>query len=229
MVFNDDLLFLHVPKTAGMAISGALMASLKPPVIHAVQSGHAGDAGPGVTVMSGRRHQNLATADAWFEEAGLPHRVASFRHVLVMVRNPYAMELSRFHYLRKGHAWDRGPAQALALAGDYAAFVAGSRWWFDFRDYYTLDGAVPDNLRIVRQEAYAGTLALTCGDSLARPLKVPELNRSHDLDYREVMDAWLEQAIYRKYQWIFDKGFYPRERFAPAPGKADHTERQPRQ
>ena len=215
MVFNDDLLFLHVPKTAGMAISEALMRSLPAPVYYAVQDGHAGDSAPGVTVMTGRRHQNLATADAWFESAGLPHRVATFRHVLVMVRNPYAMELSRFHYLRKGHAWDRGKAQELALAGDYAAFVAGSRWWFDFRDYYTLDGDVPDKLRIVRQEDYAATLTLTCGDCLALPLDVPEVNRSHDSDYREVMDAELEQAIYLKYRWIFDKGFYPRERFAP--------------
>lgn len=214
MVFNNDLLFLHVPKTAGMAISEALMASLRPPVIYAVQSGHAGDAGPGVTVVTGRRHQNLATADAWFEESGMPHRVANFRHILVMVRNPYAMELSRYHYLRKGHAWDKGRAQELAMAGDYPAFVAGSRWWFDFRDYYTLDGTVPDNLRIVRQENHADTLALTCGDSLERPLQVPEVNRSHDGHYRDIMDAELEQAIYFKYRWIFDKGFYPRERYA---------------
>lgn len=213
MVFSDDLLFLHVPKTAGMAITEALMASLRPPVIYAVQAGHADDAPPGVTVVPGRRHQNLATADAWFEAEGMPHRVADFRHVLVMVRNPYAMELSRFHYLRKGHEWDRGRAQELAQAGDYAAFVDGSRWWFDFRDYYTLGGSVPGNLRIVRQEDYADTLALTCGDSFIRPLKVPELNRSHDSEYRDVMDAALEEAIYRKYRWIFDKGFYPRERF----------------
>ncbi|MEQ8517031.1 MAG: hypothetical protein RIC38_15650 [Chromatocurvus sp.] len=214
MVFNDELLFLHVPKTAGMAVSEALMASLKPPVIHAVQAGHAGETVAGVRVLAGRRHQNLATVDAWFEDAAMPHRVAGFHHILVMVRNPYAMELSRYHYLRKGHAWDQGRAQELALDGDYAAFVDGSRWWFDFRDYYTVDGAVPDNLRIVRQEDYAATLALTCGDSLAQPLQVREMNRSHSLDYREVMDAELEQAIYRKYQWIFDKGFYPRERYA---------------
>lgn len=214
MVFNDDLLFLHVPKTAGMAISAALMQCLRPPVYYAVQEGHAGDAAPGATVMVGRRHQNLATVDAWFEASGLSHRVASFRHILVMVRNPYAMEFSRFHYLRKGHAWDRGKAQELALEGDYAAFVAGSRWWFDFRDYYTLNGAVPDNLRIVRQEDYAATLSLTCGDAFARPLQVPRVNRSHTQDYRELMDAGLERAVYAKYQWLFDKGFYPRERYA---------------
>lgn len=213
MLFNDHLLFLHVPKTAGMAISRALMGALAPPVIYAVQEGHAGEPQAGVSVMRGRRHQKLATVDAWFEAAGLPHRVGTFRHVLVMVRNPYAMELSRYHYLRKGHAWDAGPAQTLAQEGDFAAFVHGSRWWFDFRDYYTVDGHTPDNLRIVRQEDYAATLTLTCGDCFVQPLDVPELNRSHDSDYRDVMTAELEEAIYRKYQWIFDKGFYARERF----------------
>ena len=62
-----------------------------------------------------------------------------------------------------------------------------------------------------------GWTTITCGDCFVQPLDVPELNRSHDSDYRDVMTAELEEAVYRKYQWIFDKGFYPRERF-DAPG-----------
>ena len=216
MVFNDELLFLHVPKTAGMAVSEALTRCLRAPVCYAVQAGHEGDlaARKGVRVMTGRRHQNLATADAWFEAKELPQRVATFRRVLVMVRNPYAMEVSRYHYLRKGHPWDHGRAQDLAVAGDFAAFVAESRWWFDFRDYYSVDGYVPDNLLIVRQEALGTGIVLGCEDCFAEPFHAEAVNNSREHDYRDYLTPALEPLVYRKYQWVFDKGFYARERFA---------------
>ncbi|MEQ8265293.1 hypothetical protein [Pseudohaliea sp.] len=216
MVFNDELLFLHVPKTAGMAVSEALTRSLRAPVYYAVQAGHEGDlAGrDGVRVVTGRRHQNLATVDAWFEEQGLPHRVERFRRVLVMVRNPYAMEVSRYHYLRKGHAWDSGRAQVLALAGDFPAFVAESRWWFDFRDYYTVDGFVPDNLLVVRQEALGPSIVLGCAGCFASPFQAEAVNTTQRHDYRDYLTADLEPLVYRKYQWVFDKGYYAREVFS---------------
>ena len=215
MVFNDELLFLHVPKTAGMAVSEALTRCLRPPVYYAVQAGHEGDlAGRrGVQVVTGRRHQNLATADTWFEAQALPQRVATFRRVLVMVRNPYAMEVSRYHYLRKGHPWDRGRAQELAVAGDFPAFVAESRWWFDFRDYYSVDGYVPDNLLIVRQEALGPGIALGCAECFVQPFHAEAVNTSREHDYHDYLTPALEPLVYRKYQWVFDKGFYARERF----------------
>jgi len=215
VIFNDDVLFLHVPKTAGMAVGDALTQSLRAPVYYAVQEGHEGDlAGrPGLRVVTGRRHQNLATVDQWFAEQGLPHRVAAFERVLVMVRNPYTMEVSRYHYLRKGHPWDQGPAQQLAVAGDFAGFVARSRWWFNFRDYYTVDGFMPDNLHIVRQEALASGLLFACGAYFERPLRLESINVSERHDYRDYFNAELESHVYRKYQWIFDKGFYARETF----------------
>lgn len=216
MLFNNDLLFLHVPKTAGMAVSAALARALAAPVYYAVQEGHGGDlAGrEGVQVLTGRRHQNLATVDDWFTHQGLPHRVSGFRHVLVMVRNPYAMEVSRYHYLRKGHAWDSGRAQELALAGDFPGFVAESSWWFDFRDYYTQGGVVPDNLRIVRQEALGTGIAFACGDAFVQPFATAAVNVSEHHDYHDYLTDALEPLVYRKYRWIFDKGFYSRECFA---------------
>lgn len=219
MIFTKDFLFLHVPKTAGMSVSNALLKTLSGKVYYAVQEGHAKSAF-GVKVLVGSRHQTLVGADAYFEKMGLEHRLETFRYIMTMVRNPYEMEVSRFHYLRKGHPWDKGPAQKLAVAGDFAGFVAGSSWWFDFKDYYTLDGRIPDNLYIVRYEGFEQTMQLTFGSCFKKPFKTKTVNRSHDTDYREYFSQELEEQVYRKYQWIFDKGFYPREVFSSKPGMA---------
>ncbi len=213
MVFNDDLLFIHVPKTAGMAVSDVLLRALPRPVYYAVQSGHEGDYAD-VLVREGRRHQCLADADEWFEAEGLPHRVDHFRHVLVMVRNPYALEVSRYHYLQKGHEWDAGLAQDLALAGDFGAFVRGSKWWFDLADYYSVGGRLPSNLRVLRQESFAIELQSYCRDVGADAFRLESVNASVSRGYAELVDEELEPLIYAKYRYLFDKGFYSRESFA---------------
>jgi hypothetical protein len=218
VVFTDDLLYIHVPTTAGMAVSDALLRALPTPVYYAVQKGHEGRYRR-ATVIEGRRHQRLADADAWFAEQGLPHRVASFRHVLAMVRNPYALEVSRYHYLRKGHAWDAGKAQDLALSGDFAAFVRGSRWWFDFADYYSIDGRVPPNLRVLRQESFYRELESFCADAGVEKLPLEHVNASRDQDYRDLIDDDLEALVYAKYRYLFDRGFYSRESFSTPPGR----------
>ena len=212
MIFTGDFLFIHVPKTAGMSISNALLKSLRGKVYYAVQDGH-GKSEFGETVLEGRRHQTLATADAYFEDKGLEHRVANFKYVMTMVRKPYEMEVSRYHYLRKGHDWDKGIAQQLALAGDFPAFVANSQWWFDFRDYYTIDGLVPDNLHVVRFEHFEQTLQLSFTDCFKKKFTTKQENKSHSSDYRQYYDQEVEALVYDKYRWLFDKGYYNREVF----------------
>ena len=212
MIFSNEFLFIHVPKTAGMSITNGLLKSLDGKVYYAVQEGHARSR-YGETVIAGRRHQTLAAADAYFQDMGLEHRVANFRFVMSMVRNPYEMEVSRFHYLRKGHAWDKGLAQKLALAGDFASFVEGSTWWFDFRDYYTVDGLLPENLYIVRYEDFEQTVQLNFAACFRKTFKTRRMNKSHSTDYRDYYSRDLEDLVYKKYQWIFDKGYYSRAVF----------------
>lgn len=216
MIFSEDFLFLHVPKTAGMSVSNALLKYLAGEVYYAVQEGHA-KRQRGINVIKGSRHQTLVGADAYFESMGLKHRVDSFRYIMTMVRNPYEMEVSRFHYLRKGHPWDKGRAQKLAVTGDFPGFVAGSSWWFDFKDYYTLDGRIPDNMYIVRYEGFEQTMQLNFSSCFKKKFKTKSVNRSHDTDYRDYFSLELEELVYKKYQWIFDKGFYPRELFGKRP------------
>ena len=40
MIFNNELLFIHVPKTAGMSLSDSLCSSLKGKVFNTLPEGH---------------------------------------------------------------------------------------------------------------------------------------------------------------------------------------------
>lgn len=213
MIFSDEFLFIHVPKTAGMSITDGLLKCLNGPVYYAVQEGHARKK-YGETILKGKRHQTLAKADSYFEEMGLEHRLNKFRYIMTMVRNPYEMEVSRYHYLRKGNEWDKGKARDLAMTGDFAAFAAGSTWWFDFKNYYTVEGKIPDNLYIIRFEDFEQTMQLSFSECFKKKFKVRKLNKSHNTNYRNYYTKELELMVYRKYQWIFDKGYYSREDFS---------------
>ena len=212
MVFNDQLLFIHVPKTAGMAVEEALCRSLKGDIYVVARPGEF-PSQQNVKFIHGNRHQTLQGADQFFKEAQLPHRLRTFKKIIAMIRNPYEVEVSWFHYLRMGHEWDAGKAQNLAMKGNFADFVRGSTWWFDYPDYYTVDGVIPDNLHVVRHEDFPAAFSTGFESFFHTPFMVKKINVSHKTRYSDYYDRELEAHIYRKYQWLFDQGYYKRERF----------------
>ena len=129
MIFNDRLLFLHGPKTGGMAMAQAVLQGLPGPVFCTAPAGPHLDRVAQEQVLPGTRHETLAGARRVLATQG--RDLAGFERIVAVVRNPYAQEASRFHYLRKGHGFDRGPAQDLALAGDFGACAVHSPWWLD--------------------------------------------------------------------------------------------------
>ena len=158
MIFNDDLLFLHVPKTGGMSVTRYLLETLPKPlaITHPVDDPdlHKQE----ITHLDGARHESLAEARDML--AALGRDIREFQMVLVGMRNPYDQEVSRYAFLRQGHHWELGPEQDLALASDFETFAlgncqAGGRWKRygleaerarpnEIRDYYMLDGVLPD-------------------------------------------------------------------------------------
>lgn len=212
MIFNDDFLFIHVPKTAGMSLSEALLKSLRGSVIYTVPDGHA-EPTYGEEVVNGKRHETLPEANEWFKKNGLDKTVEDFKYLVSMVRNPYDLEISRYHYLRKGHKWDSGHAQDLALAGDLEKFVLGSRWWFEFNDYYEIEGRLPSNLFVIRYETFVQDMKKRFSECYKVDLDIPELNKTTHGGRKSYLTPSLEKAIYNKYKWIFDKGYYSREWF----------------
>ena len=237
MIFNRDLLFVHVPKTGGLSTTGYLLDVLPRPVwlSHPIWD----DSLParGVTQLAGTRHETLAEAAALAARHGFP--VERFAAILATIRNPYDLEVSRWAYLRQGHHWERGPEQALAQASSFAEFAVrneqrGGGWITDalgtddrvgagpgvgirgrpseIRDFCAIDGRAPAALRLLRFERLADDLAaaLAVVGVAVDPAGLPWLNRSPRGDYRAYYTPAAEAAVYRRYRWIFDRGLYPR-------------------
>ena len=208
MIYTDELLFVHVPKTAGMTLTHIFVNNLKGNVFATIPKGHE-SGGTKVIVIDGPRHGTLNKAKVYFD--GLGRELDLFKIIIAVIRNPYDMEFSRFHYLRKQNSFDKGASQDLAVKGDFEEFVRESKWWFkDISEYYTVDGEIPGNMKILRFESLDSDFALHCRPYLDRDVGLPVINKSDRSNHKIILTEKIEGMIYNKYKWIFDSGFYER-------------------
>jgi hypothetical protein len=219
MIFSKQLLFVHVPKTAGMSISSYLLEVLPAPV-YSVSVEREDWSVYGVTKrddeivhVPGGRHGRLAEAFATVRQYDLEPETMPL--VLVGTRNPYELEVSRYAYLQAGHSQDRGADQDLAMEHDFETFALETK--FNDRDhaaideYYTIAGRIPENVRIVRYERLPEELlkVLSAGGITPRG-ELPWENRSWHDDWRAYYTPIAAEAVYQRYRWVFDQGWYDR-------------------
>jgi hypothetical protein len=99
MVFSEDVLFLHVPKTGGVSVAHYLLRALRPP-IHYVIPGHLGLADrPGYTHIPDTPHRNLERTREFLGERGI--ELADFKAIIAVIRNPYDLAVSNYAYQRQ--------------------------------------------------------------------------------------------------------------------------------
>lgn len=213
MLWNDSVLYLHVPKTGGMTVSKRLLERLPRPVYCAVPSGH--ESGPDdVRAVPGIRHETLDDARTLL--AGFGRTLDSFARILVTIRNPMALEVSRYFFLRMGSPHDRNSDQELADNVDFPTFAARSTFYgreeANIERWILLDGEPLPNLVVVRQERLEEDLS----DALASvglghiASGLDTVNASRHEDYRTYLTPDAERTIYRRYRWVYDSGLYPR-------------------
>jgi hypothetical protein len=99
MVFNRDVLFLHVPKTGGVSVTNYLLQVLPAPVYY-VTKGPVKQAADreGVSFIAGEAHQTLATARKFLPAYGF--ELEQFPRILATLRNPYDLTVSYYTYKR---------------------------------------------------------------------------------------------------------------------------------
>src|SRR5262245_11994675 len=85
MIFNRDLLFVHVPKAGGMALTTHLLEVLSRPVYYSVPEGHSRVTDPAVIHIRGFRHENLAEAREIMARHGMD--ISSVPLILAAIRN----------------------------------------------------------------------------------------------------------------------------------------------
>ena len=216
MLFNQDVLFLHVPKTGGMAVTEKLLEILPKPIYYALPERVKDKVHnpPEVIATIGKRHGNLQEAREWVAEYG--KTLASFKKIIATVRNPYAMEVSRYFYLRQGFAWDNSKAQKIALESDFETFASESLYFgrksSQVENYFLLDGIIPNNLAVIKHEQLHSDLQKVLSElNITLDSPITKVNGTKHKDYHQYLTPKAEAAIYQRYQWLFDAGFYQRE------------------
>jgi hypothetical protein len=213
MIFSNDLLFIHIPKTGGMSVSEYLMEVLPKPIYYAHPGFDESLVDRGVCQFAGIRHENMEEARGVVRQYGFELR--SFPAILVVLRNPYSLEVSRYSYLRAGYPWDKGPNQKLALSQDFETFARLSTFHGgasrSIERYLLLDGAIPERLRILRFETLVEDVR-NCLSSLGLPIsnEFPWKNKSSHSDYRAYYTEAAEEAVFNRYRWVFEQEYYPR-------------------
>ena len=244
MLFTDRLLFLHVPKTGGTSVTSFLIRNLKGRVILTEPADLPSATSelplqararlrlrqwrrrlgflrhPHLRRIPGERHETLQQASDTLSRFG--RKLSDFEAIVAVVRNPYDLEVSRFHFFRRGHLGIRGfaheYAEELALSGDFAAFAARAAYHGRLpgriEDWFEIDGRMPANLRILRFETLQTDLAHAIGPFCRMVSPLPRLNASAHAPYTDFLTPAVEEAIYSKYKWVFDCEFYPRKKFS---------------
>lgn len=215
IIFNDQLLFVHNPKTAGTSLIEYFRCVLREPVFSA-----------GVDEL-GTFHPHLSLS-LGYACAKTGNRPEDFKCIFSVLRNPYDREISMFTYYRDVLANSKSLArdlndpsmeeavrQSAALPfADYLRWLSRTRGTCDVwrsRHYYTLeDGTVPENLWVVRLEEIDARIG-EVSDILAHDenIPIPRLNRTEHPS-SGVFDKETESIVFESYRWIFDAGFYPR-------------------
>lgn len=227
MLISDHVLFLHVPKTGGRSVSDYLVNNLMGPIEESLGYKAAldgrrfafDDVAARATVFRGRRHEDVQQAIEVLAARG--RRLSDFDLILAVVRNPYDLEVSHYEHLRKPSVIERRGAQAppvqAAATGDFGHFVTHAPFFgclpAQMERFYTYEGAVPDNMRLVRFESFAEEIRSLVGPYSYDRSPFPHINASEGRrPYADYLTPEIEEAIYEKYRYLFE--LYPRERAA---------------
>jgi hypothetical protein len=212
MLFSKELLFIHVPKTGGMSIDQSLLATLARPVYYVRPSHEPPIKDSGIVEIVEDRHLSLPAARNVVSQHGF--EIGQFPMILAVIRNPYSLEVSRYAYLQNDHAWDAGSNQQLALTADFETFAINSSVHggsVPIEDYFQLDGRILENVRIVRFENLDDGIRDALRSVGVRVEgRLPHFNVSRHGDFASYYNATSEEAVYRRYKWVFDTGYYER-------------------
>ncbi len=221
MVFNDEVLFIHIGKTGGMSTANYLCQTLNTPVYNAIpERAQSGKQIGHETTLIGRRHATLKEAQGFLEERD--KKIDDFKEIFAVIRNPYNLEISLFNYYKRKlkerpHMLDNLPARKKIIkSGSFENFVRGKfyhRRGVSIRKYVVIDNKVPENVRLIKFENLREEF-LKIGELYGNGNPdFPHLNKSKQGDLKEYITAELEPIIFRKYQWVFKVGNYERLKF----------------
>lgn len=213
MILNHELLYLHVPKTAGKSIALALVRTIERPIRCFLPPGTEKMLREqvdldGVTIERSSGHEGVFAAAKLLRGEG--RTVDDLKMILVAIRSPYDLMVSNYHFMRQNYETNQGRDNfEIAHSHDFETFAAQSRFapidrWFVYGD------RIPANLRLIRYESLEAEFTAALGDLGYDPPPLERVNRSTHEHYLEYLTPAAEQSIYEKFAYLFDNGYYER-------------------
>lgn len=235
MILTRDILFIHIPKTAGVSCTDFLCEYLRQPIAYfSIHANFGKTEYRSARVFPGINHETLeevySARAKIIDLTGID--VNHVEKVLTVVRHPYDLEMSIYNFFRNAHRNSLqhlrdspNLAERIELAkGSFKEFVAGSgnfrqdntpshqRRLYRIEDYFLVDGHVPPKVQILKFEDIAETLPTAVEPYCSADFsgEFPHLNRSHSKRERPIveMDDEVKALIYEKHRWLFDHGYY---------------------
>lgn len=221
MVFNDDLIFIHIGKTGGISCSQYLLKNLRTTVYNCHENAIAATASlDRVGVLPRQdtfRHWSLEQSLAYIEQFN-GKRLQDFKKVIAIIRHPFTLEFSFYQHMKKDKVREhRG--QASAQIFEYAnqglkTFVEHAGYHSPGMcqdDFVRLNGEIPSKVELIKFEQMSELLP-----AAVRPYCKPDAdstlghnNRTHyDGSMHDELTDEIKQLIYAKHQYMFDSGLY---------------------
>jgi hypothetical protein len=220
ILFNNQILFVHNPKTGGTSLLKHLGNILAEPIYYA-----------GVQEI-GTYHPSLSRA-LTYSCTMIGNPVYEFERIISVIRNPYDREISMYVYFRdilcnsKSLSRDlNNPSieRSVRMAGqlsfdDYLVWVDSEFGtcdiWRSKYFYRTDEEHVPATLRILRMEYLENDLADGLRDLKLRSnvATLPRLNVSPRTPADVYREARSVEIVTRSYKWIFESGYYDIQTF----------------
>jgi hypothetical protein len=219
MLWCKDYCFVHYPKTAGKSLTRFFVKAWERPIGGYISRGQVRELSDcdleTTNIEVGRGHENLAESRQIIADGGVD--ILSMKAIFVCIRNPYDLMVSNYHFMRETFKNNQEKDNfRLAYESDFETYceevgMATPKNWME------LDGKQPDNLEVLRFETLNDDLVNTARKFGYKLPELDHLNASRRGHYSEYMTARSEQAIYEKFSYFFEQGYYQREQFDDVP------------
>jgi hypothetical protein len=219
-VFTKDILFLHMPKTAGSSVTDYLLRVLPQPVHYIYGSVLPHFAEPGIVHVPGSPHYPIEEAGNILRTFGI--NMEQMPLILAVLRNPYDLVVSLFCWFTRSDnlALDGSESRSPAIRSTFREWVVaaakhprdplGQSW-----HYFHLRGTIPPNLRIVRFDSLrvdVNSALEEIGISISSDAVMRHNKRSTREAFPTYYDSLTEEIVFTKNRWMFERGFFDRLR-----------------
>lgn len=218
MVFNKDILFIHIGKTGGTSAAKYLCNVLAPPVYNVIpERAHKLGKVGNETLLVGQRHATLEEAKVFLKKMDI--NINSFKKIIAVIRHPYNLEISLFNYYKRllknqSNILDNAPKRKeIVESGSFSDFVKGKfyhRHKINIRKYVTINDKIHKKIQLIKYESLEEEFLEIGRIYGIKKSEFPHLNKTKKIELEKYINLEIEHFIYRKYLWVFSVGDYQR-------------------